>query len=245
MHSAPAAAADADLDAVLASTHQRIELLDYRVTGRLVKLDGEGHRTTYKFVVKGHWFADGIRLLCEITDPADARTRVLVHMGVTGHITIDVTAPGSKIASSLPLNHWNDGLMGTQFSYEDLVEDQFFWKNQELLPRANYGARDCYVVKSVPGAEDRSYYSSVTSWIDHGILYPVRMVKTLRGTQQQKEFVYYGLRQTGGVWSASRLEATLEGQPGSSLFIIEGGTGTAKLARRDFELPTLNAAPEK
>ena len=245
LHPASAAAADADLDAVLASTHQRIRLLDYRVTGRLVKRDGDGHRTTYKFVVKGHWFPDGMRLLCEITGPAEARTRVLVHMGVTGHITIDVSPPGSKIASSLPFERWNDGLMGTQFSYEDLVENQFFWKKQELLPRAKYGARDCYVVKSVSGPEDRSYYSSVTSWIDHDILYPVHVVKTLGGSQQKKEFVYYGLRQTGGVWSASQVEATLQGKSGSSLFIIEGGTGKAKLVRKDFDLTQPNVAEEK
>src|SRR5256884_4178334 len=45
------------------------------------------------------------------------------------------------------------------------------------------------------------YTTLFRSWIDRGILHPVHVVKTLRGTGQQKEFIYYGLRQIGGVRS--------------------------------------------
>lgn len=238
-------ASDADKTAVLAGTHQRIEMSDYRVTGRLVRVEGDGHRTTYKFIIKGHWFADGMRLLFEITDPAAAWTRVLVHMSLSGHMTIEVVSPGSLEPTTLPFERWNDSLLGTQFSYEDLLENQFFWKNQESLPATKCGARDCFVLKSVPGSQDRSYYESVTSWIDHDILYPVHVVKTLRGTQEQKDFTYFGLRRTGGVWSATQLEATLQGVPGRSLFVIEGGTGKAKLERKDFDLSQPSAVGKR
>jgi hypothetical protein len=79
-------AATPDQDAVMVAMHQRIETSDYRATGRLVRVDGNGKRTSYKFVVKGHWFPDGLRLLYEITGPASARTRILLHMSVGGHI---------------------------------------------------------------------------------------------------------------------------------------------------------------
>jgi hypothetical protein len=232
----PAIASTADLDNVLTGTHQRIEALDYRVTGRLVRVEGNGQRTTYKFTIKGHWFPDGLRLLCEITGPAVARSRLLVHMTVNGRVTIDVIPPGSKVVSPLPFERWNEGLMGTDFSYEDLVEGQFFWKSQQLLAPAKFGARDCFVLKSTPGPQDRSYYDSATSWIDRSILFPVHVSKVLRGTGQQKEFIYYGLRQNGGAWSASQVEAQIQGKPGSSLFIVEGGSGKAKLVRKDFDL---------
>ena len=135
--------------------------------------------------------------------------------------------------------------MGTDFSYEDMVESQFFWKNQELLPPEKYGARDCFVLKSMSGSQDRTYYDSVTSWIDRGILYPVHVVKTLRGTRQQKEFIFYGLRQVSGVWSAAQVEAKLQGKPGSSILVIERGSAKANLGRKDFDLTLSSAQGEK
>jgi len=116
------------------------------------------------------------------------------------------------------------------------VENQFFWKNQELLPAEKYGVRDCYVLKSKSGAQDRTYYDFVTAWIDRKILFPVREVKTLRGTGQQKEFIYYGLREVSGVWSASQVEAKLQGKPGSSILVTEGGSAKANLAAKDFDI---------
>jgi hypothetical protein len=166
-------------------------------------------------------------------------------MSVTGQVTIKAILPGQKTASVLPFERWNDRLLGTDFSYEDMVENQFFWKNQEALPPEKYGTRDCFVLKSKPGSQDRSYYDSVTSWIDRGILYPVHVVKTLRGTGQQKEFIYYGLRQVGGVWSATKVEAKLQGKPGSSILAIEGGSGKANLKPKDFDLSQFSAPGEE
>lgn len=229
-------AASPDLEGVLTGSRQRIEKYDYRVTGRLTQVDDNGKRTSYKFSAKAHWFPDGLRLLCEISGPGSEKTSLLLHMSLSGHVTIEAILPGQKTASVLPFEHWNDALVGTDFSYEDMLENQFFWKNQELLPPEKYGARDCFVLKSTSGSQDQTHYSSVTSWIDRSILYPVHAVKILRGTGQQKEFIYYGLRQVSGVWSASQVEAKLQGKPGSSRMVIEGGSGKANLGRKDFVL---------
>ena len=237
-------AANPDLETVLTGSRQRIEKLDYRVTGRLTRVESNGKRTSSKFVAKAHWFPDGLRLLCEISGPGSEKTTLLLHMSVSGHVTIEAILPGEKAASVLPFERWNDPLAGTDFSYEDMVESQFFWKNQELLPPEKYGARECFVLKSLPGSQDRTYYDSVTSWIDRSILYPVHVVKTLRGTGQQKEFIYYGLRQVSGVWSATQVEAKLQGKPGSSILAIEFGSGKANLGRKDFDIGQSGAKGE-
>jgi outer membrane lipoprotein-sorting protein len=245
LHAPRAFAANPDQDAALTGSRQRIEKMDYRMTGRLIRVEGNGKRMNYKFIAKAHWFPDGLRLLCEISGPASAKTSLLLHMSVNGHVTIEAVLPGETAASVLPFEHWNDPLVGTDFSYEDMVENQFFWKNQEALPPEKYGARDCLVLKSKSGSQDRTYYDSVTSWIDRGIFYPVHVVKTLRGTGQQKEFIYYGLRQVGGVWSATQVEVKLQGKPGSSMLVIEGGSGKANLGSKDFDLSQFSAAGEK
>jgi hypothetical protein len=245
VHPSRAFAANPDLETVLTGSRQRIEKLDYRVTGRLTRVEGNGKRTSYKFVAKAHWFPDGLRLLCEISGPGSEKTSLLLHMSVSGHVTIEAVLPGEKAASVLPFERWNDPLVGTDFSYEDMVESQFFWKHQELLAPEKYGARDCFVLKSMSGSQDRTYYDSVTSWIDRRILYPVHVVKTPRGTGQQKEFIYYGLRQVGGVWSATQVEAKLPGKPGSSILVIERGSGKANLGRKDFDISQSSAQGEK
>jgi hypothetical protein len=236
LHPSRAFAANPDLETVLTGSRQRIEKLDYRLNGRLTRVDGNGKRTNYKFVAKAHWFPDGLRLLNEISGPGSEKTTLLVHMTESGQVTIEAILPGEKTASVLPFERWNDALVGTDFSYEDMVENQFFWKKQQLLAPEKYGARDCFVLKSVSSSQDRTYYDSVTSWIDRSILFPVHVVKTVRGTGQQKEFIYYGLRQVGGVWSATRVEAKQQGKPGSSILIIETGSAKAKLGRKDFEI---------
>src|ERR1700689_1411613 len=244
-HPSRAFGANPDLETVLTGSRQRIEKLDYRVSGRLTRVEGDGKHTNYKFVAKAHWFPDGLRLLCEISGPGSEKTTLLLHMSVSGRLTIEAALPGEKVAKTLPFEHWNDPLVGTDFSYEDMVEGQFFWKNQELLPPEKYGARDCFVLKSASGTQDRSYYDSVTSWIDKSILYPVHVVKTLHGTGQQKEFIYYGLRQVGGVWSASQVEATLQGKPGSSTLVIEGGSAKANLGSKDFDISQSSTEKEE
>jgi hypothetical protein len=245
VHPSLAFPANPDQDTALTGSRQRIEKLDYRMSGRLTRVEGNGKHTNYKFVAKGHWFPDGLRLLCEISGPGSEKTSLLLRMSVTGQVTIEAVLPGEKTASVLPFEHWNDPLVGTDFSYEDMVENQFFWKNQEGLPPEKYGARDCFVLKSKPGSQDRTYYDSVTTWIDRGILFPVHVVKTLRGTGQQKEFIYYGLRQVGGLWSATQVEAKLPGKPGSSILVVEGGSGKAHLARKDFDLSQFSVQEEK
>ena len=245
MHPSRTFAASPDLETVLSSSRQRIEKLDYRVTGRLTQVDVNGKRTSYKFVGKAHWFPDGLRLLCEISGPGSAKTSLLLHMSVSGHVTIEAVLPGEKAASALPFERWNDPLVGTDFSYEDMVESQFFWKNQQLLAPQKYGARDCFVLKSMPSPQDRTHYDSVTTWIDRSILFPVHVVKTVHGTGQQKEFIYYGLRQVDGAWSASQVEAKQQGKTGSSMMVIEGGSGKAKLALKDFDISPAGAQGKK
>jgi hypothetical protein len=244
VHTPRAFAASPDLETVLNGSRQRIETLDYRVSGRLTKVEANGTRTNYKMVAKAHWFPDGLRLLSEFSGPDSAKTTLLLHMTVAGKVTIDAILPGQTTASVLPFERWNDPLVGTDFSYEDMVENQFFWKSQDLLPAEKYGARDCFVLKSMPGQE-RSFYESVTSWIDRGIMFPVHVTKTFRGTGLHKDFVYYGLRQVGGIWSASQVEAKMQGKPGSTMLVIEGGTGKAHLTSKDFDLSLVGAKGKK
>jgi hypothetical protein len=81
---------------------------------------------------------------------------------------------------------------------------------------------------------DHSHYAEVQTWLDHTIGYPVYVEKTLKEGGTVKEFTYFGLSRSGGVWSARQVEVKIHGRPGSTLLIIERGSTKANLSIRDF-----------
>lgn len=229
----------ADTQAVIARARQRFETADYRATGRLVTVDAAGKRTNYGLKLKAHWFPGVLRALVEIDPPSSAplrmdAVRILIEMRPNGQDAIHIARPNHAGLATLPFDRWSDPVFGGAFSYEDFLESQYYWQNQTVLKEARFGARDCDVLKSAPGASDRTHYAEVETWLDHTIAYPVYAEKTLKAGGTVKEFTYLGLRQTSGVWSASQVEARTRGHSGSTLLIIERGSAKAHLGARDF-----------
>jgi hypothetical protein len=216
---------------------------DFKATGRLVRVAESGERTSYRIAFRARFFADGLKVFCEVIDPPPVKVRMLLEMRVSGGARIRVGHAGDPAPKELAAASFGDSLLGTDFSFEDLMDDHFQWKNQALLEKAQFGARQCYVIKSEPSAADRSQYSSVTSWVDQKIYYPVRLEKVVTGLGTTKEFTNYGLRESKGRWSASQIKVETKGKPGSSLLIITGGVENAGLKAAQFD-PALLTKPD-
>ncbi|HMD70319.1 MAG TPA: outer membrane lipoprotein-sorting protein [Bryobacteraceae bacterium] len=212
---------------------------DFRANGRLVAVAASGQRRTYQISLRARWFTGALKIFCEITDPAPARVRLLLESPAAGPASIRKGHAGDPAPVTVPFESWGDGLLETAFTYEDLLENQFEWHKQTLTGEASYGARGCYVLKSVPEGDDRSHYSTVTSMLDRETLCPLHVEKTVRATGAVKEFIYYGLRESKGVWSASQVEVKTAGKPGSSLLIVTRGAEKAHLAASDFDAALL------
>lgn len=232
------AATAPDVAAVLKAPTERVQTADFRATGHLVRVDANNTRTSYGLTIKAHWFPGLLRVVVEVTPPAnikpDSRAHILLEMRPNGQNTIQIAHPGDKTPAILPFDKWNDGPLGPGFSYEDFLEPQYFWPGQTVVEQTKYGARDCDVLKSAPGAADKTHYADVKTWLDHTIGFPVYVEKTLKGSGAVKEFTYFGLRHDGGVWSASQIESKTRGQGGSTLLIIDRGTAKANLSLSDF-----------
>lgn len=223
----------------LTGPRQAVQQADYRTSGHLVRVDAAGKRTSYDIVIKAHWFPGVLRILAQITAPADARANILLEMRPNGPNSIRIAHPGDKAATTLPSDKWADGPNGPGFSYEDFLEQQYFWPGQAALESVKRGARDCDILKSTPGPADRTQYAEVRTWLDHTIDFPIYQEKTLKAGGTVKEFTSYGLRHDGGIWSASQIEEKTRGQAGSTLLIINRGSAKAKLAEADFSLDRL------
>jgi hypothetical protein len=239
---AATAAHAADVQAVLAPLRNHIQDSDFRATGQLVQVDANGKRVSYPINIKGLWFAGAMHTLVDVVHSGGAgaparqeeHVRILLEMRPDGRDTIRIFRPHESAPAALPIEKWGESFWGTAFSYEDLLEPQYFWPGQTILKSAVFGSHQCDVLKSTPGPSDRTDYSEVQTWLDHAIDYPVYAEKTMKQGAIVKEFTYYGLRQSSGVWSATQVEAKIRGRAGSTFLIVKRGSAKAHLSANDF-----------
>lgn len=222
----------ADLHAVLTVPRQREETADFRVSGRLVRVDPNGARTTLPFTIEALGSAKVLHVLISTGQPK--RSHILLEMRTNGETAIWVAHPGDKAPVLLPFEQWNNGPLGPGFSYEDFLDQQYFWPDQSIAVETRYGSRICDILQSSPGPESRTHYAGIRTWLDHTIGFPVYAEKTLKSAGLVKEFTYTGLRHDGGVWSARQVEEKTRGQAGSTLLIIDRGTAKANLRLGSF-----------
>jgi hypothetical protein len=234
----------ANLNDLLASMRKRVETADFRATGHLVWVQPSGVRLSSPITIKARWFPGVLREFVEMgsasKSPGNASaggglvTHALLEMRPNGQSSISIAHPRDKSPTTLPVEKWSEGPLGPGFGYEDLLEQQYFWAGQASEGNAKFGARDCIIVKSTPGASDRSHYALVKTWLDPSIGFPVYVEKTVRESGVVKEFTYYGIRHEEGVWSAHQVEVKVRGQSGSTLLILDRGSARANLTLADF-----------
>jgi hypothetical protein len=236
------AAHAADVQTVLAPLRNQIEDSNFRATGQLVRVDANGKRVSYAISIKGLWFAGAMHTLVDVVPPkGTGRTegqeepvRLLLETRPDGRDTVRIFRAHEPAPTVLPYDKWGESLWGAAFSYEDLLEPQYFWPGQSILKSAVFGSHQCEILKSIPGPSDRSDYSEVQTWLDRAIDYPVYAEKTMKQSGTVKEFTYFGLRRTGGVWSATQVEAKIRGRAGSTFLIVKRGSTKAHLSANDF-----------
>ena len=221
--------------AALTAARKQVESADYRMTGRLVRVDADGKRTSDNIRIEAHWFPGMLRVLLEVTSPAQDREHVLLEMRPNGRSTIEIAHPGDKTPRELPFSKWADGPLGKRFSYEDFLEAQYFWPDQRDLGTAAVSGQACDQLLSTPRPIDQTHFESVKSCLNPRTGFPLTVEKKLKGTGTLKEFTYFGVRQTRGVWWAHQIEARIRGRAGSTLLIVERGTPEAHLGLHDFD----------
>ena len=177
----------------LAAARQRIESSDYRMEGRLVRVDASGARSSDGLSIEARAFPGVLRILIKVTSPAKARVHLLSGNALRWPGLDRNCASRRARAERLPFDRWSEGPLGRGFSYEDFLEQEYFWPIQTAEGEAKRGARQCDVVESEPGPEDRTHYARVKTWLDQTIAFPVYAEKTLQGTEVIKEFTLFRL----------------------------------------------------
>ncbi len=76
-----------------------------------------------------------------------------------------------------PIDDLKDSLLGSDLSYEDVVEDFFAWEQQTISGMETVDGVSCQILESKPGKGERSIYNRVRSWIDTRRFVPLKVEK--------------------------------------------------------------------
>lgn len=87
------------------------------------------------------------------------------------------TPPGTL--RPLAASEMQDGIFGSDLAYEDIIDNFYAWKNQQIVGAETVNRVSCHILESKPGTGQRSSYARVRSWIDPKRLVPLRIEKYL------------------------------------------------------------------
>jgi hypothetical protein len=76
-----------------------------------------------------------------------------------------------------PLDDLKGPLLGSDLSYEDVIDNFFAWEQQALVGTEEARGVKCTILESKPGKTEHSIYGNVRSWIDVRRLVPLRVEK--------------------------------------------------------------------
>jgi hypothetical protein len=76
-----------------------------------------------------------------------------------------------------PINNVKESLLGSDLSYEDVVDNFFEWEQQAIVGVEEIDGVKCQILESTPGKDQPSNYGRVRSWIDVRRLVPLRVEK--------------------------------------------------------------------
>ncbi|MGA2270257.1 MAG: outer membrane lipoprotein-sorting protein [Bryobacteraceae bacterium] len=205
-----------------------------RARGRMTYTDAGEHRKVFQISVLQKRLGEKVNLLWSVTDPPEARMRILAEIPLQGEPAVWFASAAKGEPVALPPQRWSAPILGSHLTIEDLVDDYFSWPSQVVTAEEPAGGKMSYVIRSEPAAQRFSSFASIVSGLDEETLVPMRILKHPRGAGAPKEIVCRGVRQSGRQWIASNIEVRIPGSPGSTRIVFTGGTETARI--RDSEV---------
>jgi hypothetical protein len=202
---------------------------DMRERGRLVFTSPGKAQTVFQISILRKSLPQGVRLLWSVTDPPAARLQILIETQADGERKIWLASgPGGK-ATLLPEKRWSERVLDSDLAITDLTNDFLAWPSQAVMRTEAFQGRSCYVLRSQSDSRGDGVYASVTAWINREGLLPLRVLKQLKGTAAEKEFLVLGTRKTSGRLEAASVEIRTVGAATTTRLAFTAGSGNAKV----------------
>jgi len=130
----------------------------------------------------------------------------------------------------------NQALLGSDLSYEDIIDSPFAWSQQAVVGTENIGRFPCQILESKPGNDHRSSYASVKTWIDSNRMVPLQIEKYDSSGKVVRRINITRMLLNGGDSLPADLEVT--GPRGSVTHITGSGI------KRGLNYPETEFSPE-
>ena len=137
----------------------------------------EGGKHTYQLQIKQRRTQNATDLVYLVLWPNDQKGRaVILHQKAGEAPTGSVIEPPNRMRE-LKKDEMSAGLLESDLSYQDAVENFFAWKKQTLVGNEVVDRVNCQILESKPDSSSETIYGKVRSWIDPVRLVPLRIEK--------------------------------------------------------------------
>ena len=135
-----------------------------------------------------------------------------------------------------PIDDLKEPLLGSDLSYEDVVENFFAWEHQAIVGNEMVDTVNCQILESKPGSGEVSIYGSVKSWIDVRRLVPLRVEKYAKSGGLLRRIDTTRVVADAGHYIPADL--TVTGARSNSLTLLDGSRIEHKVIYTDRDFTT-------
>ncbi|MEO8353830.1 MAG: outer membrane lipoprotein-sorting protein [Chthoniobacteraceae bacterium] len=137
---------------------------------------GTGKRV-FQLQIKERRTRAGTDLVYEVLWPKERKGEaVILHQSGSGAPSGSMVVQPNTVRP-LKASDMDEGLFGSDLSYQDAIENFFAWKDQTVTGSETLDGVPCLILESKPGRSDATIYGKVRSWIDPRRFVPMRVEK--------------------------------------------------------------------
>ena len=148
-----------------------------------MEITSGGNKTAFQLQIKSRRTQASSEIIYQVLWPKDRKGEsfLLRKSGNQAASGAVFTLPDTL--KTLSSSQMQEGIFGSQLTYEDVVENFFAWEKQAITGTETVDRVSCQVLESKPGKGDRSTYGLVKSWVDVKKMTPLRIEKYLPSGQ--------------------------------------------------------------
>ncbi len=108
----------------------------------------------------------------------------------------------------MPLAKLDDGIKGTDVTYEDLAMRFLYWKNNEVVGEEKIKSQDCYKIRLINPDKNSGQYRIVYAWVHKKYGALMQVVGYNAAGKPLKKFIVSSLQKSGDVHTLKKMEVS-------------------------------------
>lgn len=146
-----------------------------------------------------------------------------------------------RISSSRMGDKWS----GTDFSYEDLREQEIEDFNYSEIKSETVQGQDCYYYSMTPKTSDKSSYSKIEQWVRKDILEPIQGKYYDKKGRFLKELKFMKLKKIQGIWTSHHWLMVNAQEKHKTEFFVTATKYNTKMQDSTFSPRAMTRVPNK